>query len=157
MRARSSLLILPLIALLAGGAGKDLSSRAKGNLAAAVSDADYPPSAIRAGAQGIVAFELDVADGRVSACRATSSSGSPILDSTTCRIMIARMQFTPAHNRKGRPTTDRIHNRMKWVLPQKAPVLPPLEPSEAMPMVPADAPPPGEDSNEETPAEAPPS
>src|SRR3954470_19387966 len=115
MRMPSPLLFLPLIALLAGGAARDLSSRARANLGALVSDADYPPSAIRAGAQGIVAFELDVAaDGMVSACRVTSSSGSPILDEATCRIMIARARFVPAHDRKGRPTTDRIHSRMRW-------------------------------------------
>ena len=151
MRASSSLLILPFVALLAGGAGKDLSSRAKGNLAAVVSDADYPLSAIRAGEQGIVGFELDVgADGRVTACRVTSSSGSATLDSTTCRIMIERAHFTPAHDRRGRPTTERVHNRMRWVLPQEA--------SEAAnEAAPAEAPPPSEDSNDAAPAETPPS
>jgi protein TonB len=118
MRASPSLLILPLIALLAGGAAKDLSSRATGNLAEIVSDEDYPPSAIRAGAQGIVAFELDVGlDGQVTACRVVSSSGTPILDETTCRLMVARAHFTPAHDRKGRPTTDRVRNRIRWILP----------------------------------------
>ena len=145
MRASFSLLILPLVALLSGGAGKDLSSRAKANLAALVSDADYPNSAIRAGEQGIVGFDLDVtADGRVSACRVTLSSGSATLDATTCRIMIVRAHFTPAHDRKGRPTTDHVHNRMRWVLPQEATAAANQPP-------PDETPPPSEDSNEETP------
>ena len=101
------------------GSGHDLSSRAKANLAALVSDEDYPPSALRAGAQGVVGFALDIApDGHVTACRIESSSGSQVLDNQTCRLMIARAQFTPARDRKGRPTTDTVHNRIHWVLPQ---------------------------------------
>jgi protein TonB len=119
MRTSSLLLIVPFIALLAGGASRDLSSRAKGNLAAVVSDADYPESAIRAEEQGVVGFTLDVgADGRVTACSVDSSSGSAALDQTTCRIMVERMNFVPAHDRKGRPTTDRVHSRMRWILPR---------------------------------------
>jgi protein TonB len=130
------LIALPLLTVAADRVSHDLSSRAKGNLAEVVSDADYPPSAIRAGEQGIVGFELDVAaDGQVAGCRITSSSGSQVLDDTTCRIMIARMHFTPAHDRHGRPVTDRIHSRMKWVLPQEQ----------------------SEDGNEAVPAETPPS
>jgi TonB family protein len=96
-----------------------LASRAKANLAELVNDADYPDEAIRAGAQGMVGFSLDIAaDGHVTACAIETSSGSPILDGTTCQIMTARAQFVPARDLKGRPTTDRVHARVRWVLPQ---------------------------------------
>jgi len=119
MRASTSLLILPLLAIVAGGASRDLSSRAKANLASLISDADYPPSAIRAGAQGVVGFALDIGpDGRVTNCTIVSSSGAAMLDAQTCRIMSARAQFVPAHDREGRPIADRVHSRIRWVLPQ---------------------------------------
>src|SRR3954449_9543116 len=112
---RKSLILLALPLLL--GAGQDRSSRAKANLAALLTDADYPPSAIRAGAQGVVGFALDVGkDGRVTNCAIVSSSGSEVLDQATCGIMTARAQFVPAHDRKGHPTTDRVHPRVRWIL-----------------------------------------
>ena len=96
-----------------------LSTRAKANLAALVSDADYPDEAIRAGAQGTVRFSLDVApDGHVTGCTIDVSSGSPLLDQTTCQIMTARAQFVPAHDQAGRPSADRLHAAIRWVLPQ---------------------------------------
>jgi protein TonB len=111
------LLILLAFPLVLGA--HDLSSRAKANLGALVTDEDYPPSAIRAEAQGIVGFLLDVDPaGRVTGCTIKSSSGSEVLDQATCRIMTARAQFVPAHDRKGRPTTDRVWARIRWVLPQ---------------------------------------
>jgi protein TonB len=111
------LLAVPLLPI-AGGCAADLSSRARGNLAEVVSDADYPDSAIRAEEQGIVGYDLKVGtDGRVTGCVITSSSGSAALDETTCRIMTARMQFTPARDRKGRPVADIVHARLRWVIP----------------------------------------
>ncbi len=119
MYARLMLLILPLLLVAAGHPRPGLSSRAKANLAAVVNDSDYPDAAIRAGVQGRVAFALDVsAEGRVTACTIEKSSGSPLLDETTCRIMIYRPQFVPAHDRLGRPTTDRIRSAVRWVLPR---------------------------------------
>ena len=119
MRKFLILLALPLIVAAGGRSTHDLASRAKANLAALISDGDYPPSAIRAEQQGIVGFILDVGkDGRVTGCTVESSSGAEVLDLTTCRIMTARAQFVPAHDHKGRPTTDRIHARIRWILPQ---------------------------------------
>lgn len=104
MRLSSSLLILPLVLLLVGGAAKDLSSRAKGNLASIISAADYPAAALRADEQGVVEFQLGIAgNGNVRACRIMSSSGSQILDDATCRIMVARARFVPAHAARAGP------------------------------------------------------
>jgi protein TonB len=109
------------IAMLAGlgaCATPDLSAPARANLADLLSDEDYPAAATRAEEEGTVAFRLDVAaDGSVSACTVTSSSGSATLDAATCRIMRYRAHFTPALDRKGRPTTDEVNSRVRWVLP----------------------------------------
>jgi protein TonB len=95
-------------------------ARAKANLASYVSDADYPPSAIRAEEQGTTGFRLDVGpDGRVANCTVTSSSGSSALDTATCRIMRSRARFTPARDSTGSATRDTVSNRIRWVLPQE--------------------------------------
>jgi periplasmic protein TonB len=90
-------------------------ARAKGNLAALVSDADYPASALRGGEQGATGFRLEVgANGRVTNCTVTSSSGSSALDSATCRIMRSRARFTPARDSNGQPTSDSVSSRIVW-------------------------------------------
>jgi TonB family protein len=97
-------------------------TRARANLASYVSDADYPPEAIIMGQQGTVGFQLEVApDGSVKRCAVISSSESPALDEATCRIMSERGRFTPARDRHGRPVTDRVSSRIRWVLPDMWP------------------------------------
>jgi protein TonB len=53
----------------------------------------------------------------VKECTVTSSSGSPALDSTTCKLMRQRAKFTPAKNNRGEPTGDTVTNAIRWVLP----------------------------------------
>jgi protein TonB len=115
-------------ALLAGAAGASEDSeamgpaRAKANLASLFSDQDYPAEAVAAREQGAVGFSLDVGPtGLVSACAITRSSGSALLDSTTCRIMAARARFTPARDRNGHPVPDRLAGRIVWRLPPPPP------------------------------------
>ena len=81
------------------------------------SDADYPTVAIRNHEQGAVGFRLEVgADGRAAGCSVASSSGSPILDSTTCRLLVERARFRPARDAQGKATTDRFTGRIVWRL-----------------------------------------
>jgi protein TonB len=94
-------------------------ARARANLGSYVSDADYPAEAIRREEQGVTRFRLIVsADGRVSDCAVTGSSGSTALDSATCRLMKSRARFSPARDSDGHPTTDTVANAIKWVLPE---------------------------------------
>jgi periplasmic protein TonB len=96
-------------------AGRVESARAKGDLASLISPADYPASAVRGGEEGTTAFRLDIgANGRVTGCTITSSSGSSALDSATCRLMKSRARFTPAIDSSGNPTTDTISSRYTW-------------------------------------------
>lgn len=93
------------------------------------SSADYPRSAIRAGEQGEVGFRIDIGkDGRVAACTVPATSGSAVLDSTTCRLITVRARFTPARDREGRPTTDSFTGRIIWRLPEPEPPPPPSSP-----------------------------
>lgn len=90
-------------------------ARARANLAALLSNDDYPVEALRNGIEGVVSFRLQVgADGRVTGCTITGSSGSELLDSTTCRLLSARARFSPARNRKGRPVADSVVARIVW-------------------------------------------
>jgi protein TonB len=81
-------------------------------------DEDYPAAAMRAGEQGKVGFHLTVgADGRPTACSVTASSGSAILDSTTCGLLMRRARFSPARDETGRPTIGTFDSSFTWSLP----------------------------------------
>jgi TonB family protein len=93
-------------------------ARARANLASYVTGDDYPAAAIAAGHQGTVRFRLLIGtNGRVTACEVVGSSGSAILDSTTCRILRARARFTPATDAAGKPVPDRVVSLIRWTLP----------------------------------------
>jgi TonB family protein len=82
-----------------------------------ISNQDYPAAAIRAGEQGIVEIRLTVGpNGRVSGCTVVASSGSSILDSTTCQLITRRFRYQPA-TRNGAPTLSDVTRRVIWRLP----------------------------------------
>ena len=88
------------------------------NLAAYLSADDYPPAALRNNEQGRVAFTLGIGpDGRVTSCSIRESSGSALLDSTTCRIMRSRARYTPARDARGVAVPDQHQSAVTWVLP----------------------------------------
>lgn len=87
------------------------------NLASYFSDLDYPHEARARDEQGTVAFRLTIGpDGRVTDCVVMQSSGSALLDETTCRIMRERARFTPARDRDGNPISGTMESRVRWVL-----------------------------------------
>ena len=70
--------------------------------------------------QGTVAFALGVGpDGRVKRCTIVQSSGHESLDRATCAIMQTRARFVPALDDAGRPTSDTVSSRIRWVLPER--------------------------------------
>jgi TonB family protein len=120
--AASAVALLALLAAAPAAASAEprpgASSRARANLVTLFSDEDYPAAAVRNHEQGPVAFSLSVgADGTPTACSVTGSSGSAILDSTTCRLLMIRAHFEPARDSRGRPTTDTVAGRIVWRLP----------------------------------------
>jgi TonB family protein len=82
------------------------------------SDEDYPASALRSGETGNVAAEWDVAeDGVVESCRVVRSSGSAILDSTTCRLITTRLRYDPARDAAGAVTRSVDRMSIGWTFP----------------------------------------
>jgi len=83
---------------------------------------DYPPPALRAGDQGDVAVRLDVdPSGATAGCTVTRSSGSALLDRTTCDLLRARARFEPAHDRRGRAIASTWSSRIRWQMPGDQP------------------------------------
>lgn len=84
-----------------------------------ISDADYPAAAIRAEAQGTTVISMQVgANGRVTGCSVSSSSGNGSLDSTACSLAQRRFRFTPA-TRNGQPVATSVSQRIVWRLPRE--------------------------------------
>ena len=82
-------------------------------------DNDYPTSAMREQKQGVTGFRVSVgADGRVTDCSVTRSSGSPELDDTTCKLITRRARFTPAMDGDGKPTTGSYSSSVRWQIPK---------------------------------------
>jgi protein TonB len=83
-----------------------------------VTNTDYPLSALRGGERGTTIFRLTVeADGSVSECVVVMSSGTRLLDDTTCLLMRKRAKFKPALDIAGKPVRDLWISRFSWELP----------------------------------------
>lgn len=80
---------------------------------------DYPASALAQRAAGRVKVQLAVGrDGRVAGCAVLSSSGSAVLDSVACRLLVRRARFTPAMDSNGNPAVGTIVQQVEWRLPR---------------------------------------
>ena len=97
------------------------ATSAKGDLRTLFSSDDYPAAAIAAGAEGTAQAQLTIgADGRVTGCTLTKSTGNGALDSATCNILRRRAKFVPAKDSNGQATSDTISTpSIRWVLPQE--------------------------------------
>ncbi len=77
----------------------------------------YPADARVAGQEGRTVFALDIdARGRITACHILATSGSDLLDSTTCSQLIANGQFEPAHDANGKAVAGQWRSAMRWQL-----------------------------------------
>jgi protein TonB len=77
----------------------------------------YPPAAKAAGAEGRTVFSVDVdVQGRVTSCNILQSSGTPILDSTTCALVVTNGRFEPATDGSGKPVSGVWKSAMRWQL-----------------------------------------
>ena len=82
-----------------------------------IRNSDYPDGLGEAGIGGTVGVRYTVlTDGRVADCRVTSSSGSPILDDATCRLIERRFQFAPSRDGRGRPIVSQIVENHSWIV-----------------------------------------
>lgn len=82
----------------------------------------YPAEALRAKAQGTVAFEVEVdARGKPGACVVTRSSGHASLDSRTCELVGRNGRFRPATGPDGKKVASTFASKMSWQIPTTAP------------------------------------
>ncbi|MFM6933079.1 MAG: energy transducer TonB [Novosphingobium sp.] len=94
----------------------------KGNPGYWATTADYPSAALREEITGVTRFRLTVGiDGRVSQCEVTQSSGSAILDATTCSLVVRRARFNPATDAAGNLAIGTYSTAVRWVIPVDMP------------------------------------
>lgn len=102
-----------------GPGGSALVSYAR-RIAGDISPRDYPRSARRARAEGMVGATVHVgADGRVTRCTVTVSSGNAALDETTCRLIRERFRYEPARNARGEAVPDIVGREQRWWLERR--------------------------------------
>jgi protein TonB len=96
------------------GAGAGLARSAR-LIGGALLHSDYPRAARRKRAEGVVFLSFTVAaDGAVSDCIVTQSSGHAELDATTCRLIERRFRYAPALDAEGRAVPDMVIGRHAW-------------------------------------------
>jgi protein TonB len=80
-----------------------------------VSRNDYPAQDLREGNEGTVRFRLGVgADGRVTSCTVTGSSGFPRLDTTACTKLTQRGRFEPGTDESGAKVAGTWYSSVRW-------------------------------------------
>ena len=78
-------------------------------------NSDYPRAALHDRLQGRVSVRFTVlTSGRIANCRITASSGSPLLDATTCRLLTRRLRFRPATTNSGIPIQSELGSDYTW-------------------------------------------
>jgi periplasmic protein TonB len=91
----------------------------KGNPGNWANTNDYPSRALQQEREGTTGFRVTVgANGRVTDCQISSSSGHPDLDQATCTNVTRRARFDPALDSSGNPTTGTYSNRVRWQIPK---------------------------------------
>jgi protein TonB len=114
----------PAVAQQASPASAGVGATPVGNPGAWFPADAYPPEAKAKGEQGRTAFTLDLdTQGRITSCNITQSSGSPLLDSTTCNLLVTNGRFKPAHDAAGKAVAGTWSSAMVWRL--NAPESPP--------------------------------
>jgi protein TonB len=92
----------------------------RNNTGSWVTTADYPARALREEKEGVTRVNLTVnAEGRVSDCQVTGSSGSPELDEAACRNITRRARFNPRLDAQGNPTTGSYAIPIRWQIPER--------------------------------------
>jgi len=82
-----------------------------------ISNDDYPSAAYSNGVEGEVQYRVEVSPlGKPLTCAVEQSSGSQLLDTTTCSLVLKRALFIPAIDEQGRPRRGRAHGTIAWRL-----------------------------------------
>ncbi|HKX77705.1 MAG TPA: energy transducer TonB [Novosphingobium sp.] len=95
-----------------------VSAQPSNNPSRWVTTSDYPTQDLRLGNQGAVRFELAIgANGKVTGCTITQSSGHVGLDTATCKYVASRARFKPAIDSSGANVAATYSGRIVWVIP----------------------------------------
>jgi TonB family protein len=108
------------------GSGQPAASNPlpRGLLSSYVTNDDYPAAAIRAEQSGVTRFRLTIsAHGQVLDCAVTASSGSALLDSTSCSLFKRRGRFVPARDAAGTETEGSFTMALHWEMPGERRIL----------------------------------
>jgi periplasmic protein TonB len=99
-------------------AGPTQAAQPKGNPSSWATTNDYPSRALSQEREGTTGFRVSIgADGRVTSCTVTSSSGHQDLDDATCKNVTRRARFKPAL-KNGAETEGSYSNRIRWEIPK---------------------------------------
>lgn len=83
-----------------------------------VTDLDYPGEARRLRQEGAVRFLLPVnAEGRPVKCVVIQSSGTSLLDTRACELVMKRARFVAARDEAGNRAPSFFASAIRWVLP----------------------------------------
>lgn len=97
---------------------KPVGAMPKGSPGNWVTTNDYPTRDIRQGNEGTAIFLLAItADGKVSDCQITRSTGYAGLDQATCSKISQRARFDPARNESGQRVPGTYTGSITWVIP----------------------------------------
>ncbi|WP_375427519.1 energy transducer TonB [uncultured Sphingomonas sp.] len=117
-----------VLALASGVAAQEVSRPVPvGSPGQWIMPSDYPPSALRAGAEGRVLAILGIdRTGKVTSCAVRTSSGNAALDAATCAVATTRVVFTPAKDAAGQGVPSKFEFSVRWALPTGT-AAPPIE------------------------------
>jgi len=91
----------------------------KYDLKALIRPEDYPASLVGRRPAGPVSVLLSVGpNGRVSQCSILRSSGASLLDAATCRLLVSRARFDPAHDARGAAVEAGLAATIVWPGPK---------------------------------------
>lgn len=94
------------------GGGREVPLR---HIRGEIRDSDYPDHLREAGVTGVVGLRFTVgANGRVTACAVTRTSGVPELDALTCRLIAKRFRYRPTIDANGRAVADVVTGEQGW-------------------------------------------
>jgi TonB family protein len=80
-----------------------------------ITDADFPSDALVDGHRGTVVMRVAIdPEGRPIDCTPVESSGSPVLDQQSCRLLLQRARWEPALDARGQPTATSVVQRVIW-------------------------------------------
>jgi TonB family protein len=83
---------------------------------------NYPPRALAAGEEGPVFFNVTLdKDATATSCQVTHSSGFPLLDEETCKLIVGHAVFKSARDANGRLVRQVTEGVVNWTLPGHTP------------------------------------